>query len=174
MNNTRAVLALICNSSRKQRRGCRWFRWVEDSISPHSSSRDGPYWFHRHGREMVPSLNFPSRTLVIENRHGACVRIRRLFNSVFSDDPEPDAWEVETCLTSADNITVASWRGVMTGTEVYHAFTGTRGQAHGVRKYYRENRHLSLPVMGSGMKGDPNTSIFITDEIARMVSRLVG
>lgn len=51
--------------------------------------------------------------------------------------------------------------------EEFKADSGIQG------RYIRKNQFLNIPMPGTGMDGDPNISIFISDEIKESVRKLI-
>ena len=140
-------------------------------------------WFHRHGSKMkvsTVSLVKPSITIA---SNAAKIIIKEAFERQPSKRVVRN-WEIFE-FTPYDE--VVRGRRLFSSEELAAAFciaanSGDHGQqlidrygAHSAEQglYIRWGNFLNIPCPGTGMDGDPNVSIFITDEIRDAVSNLL-
>lgn len=152
-------------------------------------------WWNAKGWKMSPKLSLANKILVIENRNIARLTIKKVPLAVRKDSgilPQEE-WLVQwyilheyraARLDLDDNIrgqVVMSERGLRTAFRVeglepesQDGFANFYGADVAIQGWFiRQESYLNIPHPGTPLQGDPNISIYVSDEIRDAVVRLL-
>lgn len=138
---------------------------------------DIPSWWHSHGDKMSVRSFAPKIHLVIAGS-AATLTIKRAPPEV-GDGMWHVSWRVVQF--APEPFTEEVWgRRIFTGEELLLAFGRPNSDGpsslHEERqgKFIRLGNFLNIPCPGTGHDGDPNVSVYLTDEIRAAVSGLLS
>ncbi len=126
-----------------------------------------PIWFHPRGDTM--KLGEANSSHVTIEGPAAELKITSSASRILDFDVE---WNIRH-----ENYESSSGVRIFCSTEIDSAFGVTRGfedgASHQNSHFIRFGRFLNVPCQGTSMDGDPNISIFITDEIQKAIRDLL-
>ena len=129
-----------------------------------------PTWFNPHGLKMQLGVALERECVLIKNT-SAKVHITKCPLAGFNDHYMVK-WEITHYHHAR-----AGGRVLFTQVQMLGAFgigVETNDQELIRGRYIRHEQFLNLPMPGTGMDGDPNVSIFVSDEIREAVRKFIG
>lgn len=139
-----------------------------------------PSWFHHHGLELSlggkPIIQVTHENEVVVDSNVAHLQIRPsitkgvyqvIWHIAFSSN---ESVQGQICLTHSElkeAFDLSSTNEKSVFAELLNADVGVQGH------YIREGKWLNMPAPGNGFDGDPNISVFVTDDLQDAVRKLV-